>query len=458
MIDLRALSIAIKAEYHGPDVSVKGVCIDSRGQCAERCFIALRGPHFDAHDYVQQAELQGASALMVERRLDTKLPQLIVQNTYDALTESARWWRQQINSTVIGVTGSNGKTTLKTMLASIFSEVGATSATVGNLNNEIGVPLTLLSIKPEHEFAVVEMGMNHAGEIERLSTLASPDIAIINNAGPAHIENLGSLDAIAAAKGEIFSGLSANGIAVINADDAYAEFWRGLAKKHSVITFGFENTADLMAEAEQRERDISVTLHWRDSKIALNLPGRGHHMVMNALAASATALALGVTLSQIKQGLERMPAVSGRLQVFDFNSTELIDDSYNANPASVKAGLDVLATRAPVLAVLGNMAELGEHARVMHQEVGRYAAQLGIDALWACGEHAQSMCEAYTEAGGKSARAYLAQQPMIEAFEQEPDALHYKSILVKGSRSAHMENVVAKLKDLIQLQQRGEAC
>ena len=450
MMRLVDICSAVDGRLEGVDRSVSGVSTNSRVDCSEKLFIALIGPNFDAHDFAQAAVEQGAVALMVERKLDVGVTQIIVSDTSKALTAMAYWWRRHLALPLLAITGSVGKTSVKAMLASILSQQAPTLATEGNLNNEIGVPLTLLKGKPEHRYAVIEMGMNHAGEIERLSQLAAPEVALINNAGPAHLEDLGSIEAVAQAKGEIFSGLSSAGVGVINADDAYADAWRKLIEPRRVMSFALHARADVTATYQQHGEQQKVTMSWQDKKLEFSLPGRGQHNVMNALAAATCAIAVGAQLSSIKAGLERFSGVAGRLQASVFGATQVFDDSYNANPASIKAALDVAKSVGPSWALLGDMAELGAHTEALHQEVGEYAGSLGIERLWACGKHAETYLTGYRSMGGVSGKAFNHQAEMLNQLTVKPD--EFAAILIKGSRSAKMETVAQQINELLSTQ------
>jgi len=327
------------------------------------------------------------------------------------------------------------------MLASILSGQGAVLATLGNLNNDIGVPLTLFRLGAAHRFAVVEMGANHVGEIAGLAAVAAPTVGIITQCAPAHLEGFGSVDAVARAKGELFEGLAAGGTAVINADDSYAPLWRGLAGNRRQLTFGTELTADVSAACELGPETSRLDLKTPRGNVTVRLALPGRHNVMNALAASAAAVALDMPLDLIKTGLESMKAVSGRLQIrAGSGGVRIIDDTYNANPASLAAGLAVLAGfgRRRWL-VLGDMAELGEEAEAYHRDVGRLAGEAGVERIYATG----TLSRAASEAFGPEGRHYDSQAALTEALRA--DLTGAVTLLVKGSRSSGMERVVAAL-------------
>lgn len=431
----------LAAERTGADVEFLGVSTDTRSLPAGALFIALRGPRFDAHDYVAEAAARGAVALLVEHAVESQLPQLIVRDTRLALGRLAAAWRLHCNTPLVAITGSNGKTTVKEMSRAIFAQSGAVLATEGNLNNDIGVPLTLLRLTPQHRHAVIEMGANHAGEIAYLSDLAQPDAAVITNAGPAHLEGFGSVEGVARAKGEIYRGLRENGVAVINADDAYADLWRGMAGTQRQLCFGMAPEAIVTARWQPEGCGSRLWLQTPVGEAELLLPVPGRHNVMNALAAAALALALDLSLDAIRRGLEGMQGVAGRLaRRAAFNGAQLIDDSYNANPASMRAAIDVLAAcPAPRILVVGDMGELGSDAMQLHREIGAYARTAGIDALYASGPLSLATAEGF----GVGAQHFTDCAALAAALRQ---VLTVEStVLVKGSRSARMERVVEAL-------------
>ncbi|HDP89523.1 MAG TPA: UDP-N-acetylmuramoyl-tripeptide--D-alanyl-D-alanine ligase [Thioalkalivibrio sp.] len=423
-------------ELIGADAPIDGVSTDTRSIRADELFVALRGQRFDAHDFVP--DLEAAAAVMVEHLCDTVLPQVLVEDTRLALGRLARAWRARLSLTVVGLTGSNGKTTVKEMLAAILRECGTVLATRGNLNNDIGLPLTVLALRAEHDFAVIEMGANHAGEIAYLTAIAQPHVALITNAGRAHLEGFGSVEGVAQAKGEIFQGLPADGIAVINADDVYADYWRGLNADRRVLTFGAEQPADFSGALDASGR---MHLDTPAGAVDLDFALSGRHNLLNALCAAAAASAAGASLSAIRQGLAAMRAVAGRLQVRPgHRGATLIDDSYNANPGSLRAAIDVLAARSGQrYLVLGDMGELGGDAAELHAEAGAYARAAGIDRLYALGP----MSAAAVEAFGQEGRHFEDWKALARAVDAE--LAGDVTVLVKGSRAMRMERVVAAL-------------
>lgn len=446
MLRLSEAAIATGGRLVGADVAFDAVSSDSRAIQPHELFVALRGERFDGHDFAADCLQRGAAAAMVDTRwqLDQAGPLLVVEDTRLALGDLASYWRGKFALPVAAVTGSNGKTTVKEMLAAILraaSSDDAVLATQGNLNNDIGLPLTLFKLRASHRYAVIEMGMNHPGEISYLTRLAKPTVALINNALPAHLEGLGSVEAVAHAKGEIFEGLAADGTAIINADDQFAPLWQQLAAPRKVLTFGLEHAADVSANYRLHADASEMTLETPHGKIALRLSAPGVHNVRNALAASAAATAMGVPLSAIAAGLQQYGGVKGRLQRKPGKSgATIIDDTYNANPASMRAAIDVLqACPGKRVLVLGDMGELGDTAAEMHREIGTYAKAAGLERLLLLGELSQEM------AAGFGAGAWHFDTPEALAEVLGPQLTADTTVLVKGSRFMRMERVVALL-------------
>ncbi|HEX5513988.1 MAG TPA: UDP-N-acetylmuramoyl-tripeptide--D-alanyl-D-alanine ligase [Gammaproteobacteria bacterium] len=435
---LSEIAALLDAPLVGADTRIEAVATDSRSLPAGALFVALRGERFDGHDFIAQALTAGAAAVLVDRPGDWGLPSLLVDDTRLALGRLASAWRQRLPVKLVAVTGSNGKTTVKEMTAAIMRQCGPTLATAGNLNNDIGMPLTLLRLTGEHAYAVVEMGASSLGEIDYLARLARPDVGIINNAGPAHLEGFGSQDAVARGKGEMVQALGPDAAAVINADDAYAPLWREYAAGRRVLDFAIEQPAAISARAIDGSRFILRT-PTGEAVVTLPLPGR--HNILNALAAAAAAIALGVPLAQIVTGLEAVPSVKGRLtRRAAVAGAWLLDDSYNANPNSLRAGLQVLAGEAGERwLVLGDMAELGPEAEALHAQAGETALALGIHRLFAVGRLAPAAAARFGGRGESfdSKAALLAR--LMELLE--PGV----TVLVKGSRSSGMEQVVEAL-------------
>ncbi|MDD5033852.1 MAG: UDP-N-acetylmuramoyl-tripeptide--D-alanyl-D-alanine ligase [Methylococcaceae bacterium] len=445
---LSELARITSGEWRGEDVEFATVSIDTRTLQAGDLFIAIPGPRFDGHDFIALAASQGACAALVERQVDSPLPQVIVADTRIALGRLGATWRRANPARVVGLTGSNGKTTTKEMIAAILGVKDEVLSTRGNLNNDLGVPLTLLRLGPNHAYAVIEMGANHPGEIDYVAHLAAPDVALITNAGAAHLEGFGSLEGVARTKGEIIAALSAKGVALLNADDEFFDLWREIAGTRRVIGFGFGPKADVRGlEDSVRggfEQDGFKTRFGCEHlgarhEIVLNLAGR--HNVVNALAAAAACLALGLDFGQIADGLSRLAPVAGRVQPARAgNGALLINDTYNANPASFKAALDVLLELPgePWVA-LGAFGELGEASADLHAELGALAKSRGVVRLFATGPNANRAVESF----GAGADHFARQEDLIEQLTQELRA--DVALLVKGSRSQRMERVIEAL-------------
>jgi UDP-N-acetylmuramoyl-tripeptide--D-alanyl-D-alanine ligase len=436
---LAAAARVLDGTLAGRDTEFTGVSTDTRTLARGDLFVALTGPRFDGHAFVGEAAARGAVGALVARALDAGVPTVQVADTRLALGRLAAHWRAQFAIPVIAVTGSNGKTTVKNMIAAIMAETGPGLATQGNLNNDIGVPLTLLRLRAHDRHAVIEMGMNHPGEIDYLTHLTRPTIALINNAAAAHLAGLGSVEAVARAKGEIYAGLGDDGIAIVNADDDYAGLWRGLAGRRRIVTFGLDRPADVSAGYTLAADGSTIHLQTPQGGISMRLSLLGRHNVMNALAAGSAALAAGASLADIQAGLEKLKAVSGRLEVkTGVNGARVLDDTYNANPGSLAAGVEVLkAAAGERVLVLGDMGELGEAAADIHRRVGALAARLGIERLYAVGELTREAVAAF----GANARHFASQEALIDDLRA---AMHADmTVLVKGSRSSKMERVVA---------------
>ncbi len=425
------------------NVALDSVATDSREVSPNQLFIAIEGERFDAHDFV--ADLPGkAAAALVHKKIDCDLPQVLVKDTLQALADLASAWRDQLSMPVIALTGSNGKTTLKEMIAAILSQQGNVLATLGNLNNNIGMPLTLLRVRPEHDFAVLEMGANHFGEIEFLTNIARPNVAVVNNAGAAHLEGFGDLQGVAKAKGEIFIGLGTHGVAVINADDQFADYWKDSNKDREVITFGISNEATISGRLLS-DGGLMIKAGVQEIRADLQLPGR--HNALNALAATAVATALGIKLETIVKGLESLQPVKGRLApLTGIYNSRILDDTYNANPDSTRVALEVLAQRENTAFVLGDMAELGENSAELHQKIGAQARQAGIDRMYCLGKYSKGACQAFGEKG----KSFSEMEDLLECIKKDIERAGNSSdkpmtILVKGSRSMQMERAVKGL-------------
>jgi UDP-N-acetylmuramoyl-tripeptide--D-alanyl-D-alanine ligase len=429
---------------HGADREFAGISTDTRALGNGQLFFALQGPNFDGGEFVGAARERGAAGAVVASVTADDIAQIRVDDTRLALGRFGSAWRDGHEITVVGVTGSNGKTTLKELIATCLGRVAPTLATEGNLNNDIGLPLMLARIEASHRFAVLEMGANHAGEIAYLASLARPDVAVITNAGPAHLEGFGSLDGVARAKGEILQDEARPRVAVLNADDPYFEYWCSLANDVQCVSFGLRENGMVRAEGiEITPAGSQFTLHVHNDEIAVALPLSGIHNVRNACAAAAVAHALGVPADDIRQGLEDVRRVGGRLEpLAGAGGSTLFDDSYNANPVSVTAAAEFLAALpGESWLVLGDMKELGEDAAELHREVGEAARTSGIDRLFAFGDLARRAAEGF----GTKALWYTSLDALLD--DLNADLSPRVNVLVKGSRSMRMERVVEALRE-----------
>lgn len=445
MIDrfmLSDIAALCNGELHGPDRAVTRLCTDSRKLQAGDCFVALKGEHFDGNRFVAEAADHGAVAALANSASDA-LPTVVVADTRLALGLVARENRRRFTGPVIALTGSSGKTSTKEMLAAILRQERNVAATRGNYNNEVGVPLTLMDLATEHDVAVIEMGAAKSGDIAYLCQFACPDIALLTNAQAAHLQGFGSLQGVAETKGEIFTGLPEDGTAIINADDPYLALWQGMAAHchRTLFSVAGSEAADVRARDIHLQHGLSrFELHCPLGQVSVELALPGRHMVANALAAAGAALAAGASLSSIKAGLESVRGVAGRLSQTQCGGITVINDSYNANPGSVNAAIDVLSVcEGRRILVLGAMAELGGDARELHRDVGRRASQAGIDLVFATGEFAPDLVAAFG-AGGQAFADKTTLSAALLAAVAAGD-----TVLVKGSRSAAMETVAVEL-------------
>lgn len=446
MLSLRLKEIAVwtRGVLQGADADVCGVSTDSRTIKPGEVFVALIGETHDGHDHLNDAAARGAAGAVVSRRADSGIPQIVVADTLHALGDLASAVRAQRDVSVIGITGSNGKTSVKALAARILARHGKTHSNSGSFNNEIGLPLTLLAMPEDTRYAVLEMGAGKPGDIAYLASIARPRIGLVNNVGPAHLERMHTLEGIAETKGAIYQALPADGVAVINADDAFAMYFAGLAGSRRKLRFGLDADAEVVAA------DIALdvagsrfTLRTPAGEAAVQLPLPGRHNVANAAAAAALALAADAPLDAIVAGLQEAEAVSGRLLRRESpQGWTLIDDSYNANPGSALAAVATLALQpGERWLVLGNMGELGPAAAALHQGIGRAARVRGIARVYAVGALAANAAEAF----GPDARVFADQATLVAALQRD---LHANvSVLVKGSHASHMERVVAALLD-----------
>jgi UDP-N-acetylmuramoyl-tripeptide--D-alanyl-D-alanine ligase len=438
MFKLSEIAQAIEADYIGEEVTISGFSTDTRKVLLGELFIAIVGNRVDGHDFADEAQKSGAKALLVSRKVTSSLPQLIVKDTIAALGKLAKSHRKKFNIPFIALTGSCGKTTTKEMLASIFSLKGPVLATAGNLNTDIGVPLTLLKLSAEHQVAVIEMGARKKGDIDYLMSLVDPTVSLITNAGVAHLEVFGSEQAIAVAKGEIIENLKPEGKAVINLEDAFAPYWQSLLKSQHCITFGLHTGDIFCTELQEEITRAHFTLMTDIGSVRITLPASGRHNVQNAIAAAAVSRAIGVGLEEIALGLQQFVTVAGRMQfkkgVF---GAVVIDDTYNANPISVKAALSVLANGAGTkIFVMGDMFEVGPNAVALHQAIGKEAKEKGIDMLLGIGAATEGAVQAF----GVNGKHYLEKTTLIRELKEKMSAAVI--LLVKGSRGMRMEEIV----------------
>jgi UDP-N-acetylmuramoyl-tripeptide--D-alanyl-D-alanine ligase len=443
---LREAARVIGGELIGEDRPYGCVCTDSRTLKPGALFVALRGPNFDGAAFVQAAAAQGAIGALVERATPGGLPQVLVPDTLRALQELARSWRADFTLPVVAVAGSNGKTTAKEMTAAILSRMGLCMATHGNLNNHIGVPVTLMRLEASHRSAVIEMGANAIGDVAALMHIAQPTVGLITNAGAEHLEGFGNLDGVAKGEGETVSCLGEAGTAIINADDAYAGYWRGISGAKRIVTFGVNHDADFSAKnvfqgIERGEFATRFTLICPMGERAIMLKAGGAHNIGNALAAAAAASAAGASLEDIALGLADFRAVAGRLQLkAGTRGSWIIDDSYNANPSSVRAAMEVLRSlTGTTWLVLGDMAELGESSQDSHAHIGSYARDCGIKRLFAMGPLSSRAVETFGSGGEWFADADSLTRRL--QAELAPGV----TVLIKGSRINRLERVVQAL-------------
>lgn len=444
MTTLSRAAESMRGTLHGTDRDFAGVSTDTRSIGEGQLFFALQGPNFDGRDYLNVAQDNGAAGAVVARTTSDDIAQIKVDDAKLALGRFGSAWRNEHDVTVVGVTGSNGKTTLKELIAACLAPLAPTLATHGNLNNDIGVPLMLARINDTHRYAVIEMGANAGGEIGYLTSLANPDVVVITNAGAAHLEGFGSIEGVARAKGEILQNEKRPRVAVLNADDDYFAYWSSLVDDVDRISFGFRETADVRAsDVHSDASKTRFTLHVGGDSVAVALPLVGIHNVRNACAAAAVALALDIGIDAIRAGLESVSPVGGRLQpVRGLQGATLFDDSYNANPLSVIAAADFLAALAgESWLVLGDMKELGDDAAELHREVGEAARASGVDRLFAYGDLAACAAEGF----GKNARWFATLELLVD--ELCTGMSSGINVLVKGSRSMRMERVIDALRE-----------
>ncbi len=440
-------SILKQATFHG-DADFKGISVNTKTLEPSNLFVAWKGENSDGHDFVHDAESKGAVALILEKLVETKLPYLIVPDAVKALGDIASYYRDQYEIFLVAVTGSNGKTTIKNMLGNIFhyhcgGDDAAYLVSQSSYNNHVGVPLTLFQLSDHHRFVITEMGMNHFGEISYLTHIAKPDVALINNAFVSHLEGVGgTVQGVAKAKSEIFEGLKESGIAVLNADSEFYDYWKDISSKHKQLSFGVDHTADVRAKNIKLFSDkTEFTLVSTGGEVNVCMKLLGHHNVMNALAAASASIAAGVTLKSIKKGLEKFETTQRRLQVRKLASgATLIDDGYNANLASTNAAIDVLKEMPGTkIMVFADMKELGPDEKKFHREVGEYAKNAGINKLLAIGELTKETVDTF----GQNALHFKDHQSLFDSLK--PLVGQDSVILLKGSNSMNLKWFLDKL-------------
>ncbi len=429
-----------------PDITFQGLSIDTRTIQPGNLFVALPGTRVNGHDFVVEAKEKGAACALTTQAVSTNLPQLLVENSVAALGKLGAAWRDQFDIPFIAATGSNGKTTLKNMMAAILTAACNRNeqevlATLGTLNNDLGLPLTLARLNSSHKYAVIEMGMNHFGEIDYLTKLTRPNVAVITNAAASHLAGVVNLDGVAKAKSEIFAGMPPDGIAILNRDDAFYTYWREQIADHRYISFGLHPDADVTATVLDTANGQRLRFNCPKGNIEVTLPLLGQHNVLNALAAVAATIAINIDLLAIKAGLEAIKPAPGRLQLHKLaNGVNIIDDTYNANPFSLSAAIDTLVHfEGKKILVLGDMKELGDEEKNLHHQAGLAIRKAGIDYLFTYGQLSELTAISF----GEGAYHFSEQEKLVTALK--PFLYNHTTILIKGSRSMKMENVVAGL-------------
>lgn len=445
---LTELASAVNGKLMGQDTLFTGVSIDGRTINTGDLYVAIKGERFDGHNFIEQASRAGATACLVEQPVSVNIASVKVDRTRLALGLLAKYWRQRFDFPIVAVTGSNGKTTVKELTTAVLSQQYHTLATRGNLNNELGVPLTLLKITAEHQAAVIEMGANHPGEISYLSRLTQPTIGIVTNAGSAHLEGFGDLQGVANAKGELFTSLADDGVAIINADDTFYPDWKTMSGSKKTISFGLSQTANVRATRIKTTQSAqgagsSFLLEYSGQTQVVNLPLTGQHNIVNALAASAAGIAAGLSLKAIADGLAGASPVSGRLQILSgCNQSIVVNDSYNANPSSFEAALQTIQGMGDERwCVLADFGELGEHSEDFHKQLARHARHYGIKRLFATGALTRLTVDEF----GEGATFYDTQDALVLALKKQ---VHEGVVvLIKGSRAQKLENIVGMIAD-----------
>ncbi len=446
----QVLALFGETRYQSLEQQFHGVTIDSRGDCNGRLFVAIRGEHFDGHDYLGNAYHNGAIAALVETEIDCEIAQIVVEDCKQAMATLANHWRHHCTATVIALTGSNGKTTIKDMLFQILLKLAPVHATRGNFNNDIGLPLTLFELSEKDRFAVVELGANHQGEIDNLAHIADPDIVYVNNVAAAHLAGFGSVQGVIEAKGELYAYCNQDHRAVFNLDEAASKYWRSICAAQNTLSCGLNGDADVRADWEQDESGLTLLVKYTDSSASVRLNVYGEHNARNALAAITIAILAGVEFEKAVHNLVDFSGAKGRLQMLQGpGHSRLIDDSYNANPDSLEAGIKVLCSlKGEAWLALGDMLELGSEAELLHKKAAQMARDYGVEKLFGVGKMS---CIASDEFGSDG---HCFEQ-IDEMAESILGQIHQGvNLLVKGSRSAGMERLV---KCLTMNGNRGEA-
>lgn len=450
MIELSLADAAdiLQGFLKGDDVTFTGVSNDTRTLQKNNLYIAINGENFDGHQFLAQAQQVGACAALVSEYVECDLPQVLVPDTTYAMGQLAKYWREQFDLPVVGITGSCGKTTTTRMVAAILSQAGKTLFPEGNRNNQFGVPQTLFKLDDSYEFAVIEMGANRAGDISYLSKIAQPDIAILTNVAPVHLDvtegvGFGTLEGVFQEKSEIFRALGEDGVAIVNADDDYFSEWKRLLTEQVLLTYGFSDVADVRATDLSMNHDLQYRFCCRtpEGDVDVQLSSIGRHNIINALAATAAALALGISLTEIQQGLAVVPLVARRMNKHVLvNGAVIIDDTYNSNVKSAKAVIDMLTDFAgKKVVVLGDMAEIGEQSAEFHRQIGAYAKAAGIDQLFAFGTEAIAIQQGF----GDNAEHYYDIDKLVNALQ--PHLRADSMTVIKGSNSVGMNRIVNAL-------------
>jgi UDP-N-acetylmuramoyl-tripeptide--D-alanyl-D-alanine ligase len=446
-MNLSTLAEQTNGTLFGDDLQFNGCSIDSRVDNTGQLFIALDGERFNGHDFIEEAVEHGAVAAMVTQDITTaSISNVKVNDTIEGMSMMASNWRDQFDIPLIAVTGSNGKTSVKGKIYSILSENASVLSTQGNMNNHLGVPLTLFNLDQNHQYAVIEMGANHPGEISQLTTMAKPSVALITTCAPSHLEGFGSVDGVARAKSEIFQGLSDNGVAIINADDKYAEFFEQKTRDNKQLRFSIEHKEDVYADniiIDSETLNCSFDLHISADKQTVKLKVPGRHNVQNAVAAAACCSAIGISIERIKSGLEKFSPVKGRLQlVANHNGIKIYDDSYNANPNSLEVALQTIAqNHGENWLILGDMGELGEEAETLHRASAEKAREAGFKRIFAIGDNSKFTIQEF----GQGGEHFSGLDELILSVKKE--LMPGVSILIKGSRSMQMERVTDVLRE-----------